>query len=241
MSSPAIKLVLLPGMDGTGDLYADFVSALPSNFETTTVRYPTDRCLSYLELGEYVRSKVPTSEPFTLVAESFSTPIAIQLAATNPTNLQGLVLCAGFATSPLSPWLSTVCFFSPILLRIVPPRFAIEHWLVGPNAPHSLLASVAAAISSVRPRVLTARIRAVIACDARAQLVLVATPILYLQPLHDRLVSRSKIEEMLEITSQPTVETVASPHLLFQREPRRSAELVARFAQSCRASLAITG
>lgn len=39
------KLVLLPGMDGTGELFAGFVTALPDTFETTTIKYPSDNCL----------------------------------------------------------------------------------------------------------------------------------------------------------------------------------------------------
>ncbi len=42
-----ITLVLLPGMDGTGCLFADFVSALGSEFETILVRYPSDEPLGY--------------------------------------------------------------------------------------------------------------------------------------------------------------------------------------------------
>ncbi|MBX9790721.1 MAG: hypothetical protein K2Y37_17530 [Pirellulales bacterium] len=33
-------LVLLPGLDGTGSLFADFVSALDGQIETVVVAYP---------------------------------------------------------------------------------------------------------------------------------------------------------------------------------------------------------
>jgi len=33
------RLVLLPGMDGTGELFADFVEALPDAFDGRVVRY----------------------------------------------------------------------------------------------------------------------------------------------------------------------------------------------------------
>jgi pimeloyl-[acyl-carrier protein] methyl ester esterase len=98
------KLVLLPGMDGTGNLFADFVEALPDTFEVEVVHYPNNVCLSYTELMTFVQSAAPPSEPFVLVAESFSTPLAIQYAATNPPDLRGLVICAGFVTTPLQGW-----------------------------------------------------------------------------------------------------------------------------------------
>src|ERR1035437_1949808 len=87
------RLVLLPGMDGTGELYANFIAALPHRFEMEIVRYPVDVSLSYSELLCFVQSTIKDSEPFVLIAESFSTPLTIQLATTNPPNLKGLVLC----------------------------------------------------------------------------------------------------------------------------------------------------
>jgi hypothetical protein len=59
--------------------------------------------LSYRRPGEdWCAFICEDSEPFVLLAESFSTPVAIRVAAENPTNLKGLILCAGFATSPVS-------------------------------------------------------------------------------------------------------------------------------------------
>ena len=40
------RLVLLPGMDGTGDLFAGLASALPSSFQPIVVAYPKDKPLS---------------------------------------------------------------------------------------------------------------------------------------------------------------------------------------------------
>jgi pimeloyl-[acyl-carrier protein] methyl ester esterase len=84
-------LLLLPGMDGTGGLFSDFIAALPHDLQTILLRYPTDHFLSYSELQNLVREKSPNS-PFVLLAESFSTPLAIQLcrrAGDNPKGGQG--------------------------------------------------------------------------------------------------------------------------------------------------------
>ncbi len=98
--APVRKLFLLPGMDGTGTLFGPFVEALPEGFKGMPVAYPVDRPLSYSELAELVRKRLPVSESFVLLAESFSTPIAIQIAAENPPGLKAVILVAGFATSP---------------------------------------------------------------------------------------------------------------------------------------------
>jgi len=227
-----LKLVLLPGMDGTGQLFNDFVEALPNALEAVTVRYPTERCLSYSELENFVRAVCPTSGPFMLLAESFSTPLAIQYAAANPENLVGLVLCAGFATSPVRGWRQLLGrLLAPLLFRIPLPNLAARLWLVGPDAPPSLLATVRDAVSSVQPKVLATRLWAVLGCDVRAELGRVASPVLYIQAKQDRLVSAACLEELRRIKPQMAVAALDGPHLLLQREPRRAAEVVAGFAQ----------
>ena len=234
----SLRLVLLPGMDGTGKLFSEFVAALPRSFETVTVRYPTDRPLSYLELGGIVRDACPVSEPFLLVAESFSTPLAIQYAATNPTNLEGVVLCTGFATSPVTGWRRLLgSLLAPFMFRVPLPNLAAKLWLVGPDAPPSLLTAVQAAISSVQPRVLCARLRAVLECEVRADLNRVAVPILYLQAKSDRLVGASCLEDVRRIKPQVTVASLEGPHLLLQCKPQRAAEAVVQFVRSCRPSV----
>jgi len=197
-----------------------------------TVRYPTERCLSYSELENFVRAVCPTSGPFMLLAESFSTPLAIQYAAANPENLVGLVLCAGFATSPVRGWRQLLGrLLAPLLFRIPLPNLAAKLWLVGPNASPSLLAAVRSAVSSVRSKVLAARLRAVLGCDVRAELGQVVVPVLYIQASQDRLVRASCLEELRRIKPQIAVAVLDGPHLLLQRGPRRAAEVVAVFAQ----------
>ena len=92
MLANAPKLVLLPGLDGTGRLFKDFIAALPPTLSAVAVAYPGDRCLPYADLAAIVQSNLPTPEPFVLVAESFSTPLAIACAAKQPLGLKGLVL-----------------------------------------------------------------------------------------------------------------------------------------------------
>jgi pimeloyl-ACP methyl ester carboxylesterase len=227
-----MKLVLLPGMDGTGNLFADFVKALPPEFKTVIVRYPADFCLSYPELMGIVRSASPDSEPFVLLAESFSTPLAIQYAATNSSYLKGLVLCAGFATSPVRGWRRFVCsLLSPVVFSLPLSEFVIEFMLLGRGAHRSLISSVQVAIRSVRPKVLLARFRAVLGCDVRAELSKITLPILYVMGKEDRLVPASCLEEIQRVNRRTTVAEVSGPHLILQREPLQTAEEVTRFVQ----------
>jgi pimeloyl-ACP methyl ester carboxylesterase len=222
-------------MDGTGEMFSEFAAALAEEFEIATARYPTDQCLSYSELEGFVRARCSTSGPFVLLAESYLTPLAIKYAASNPENLEGLVLCAGFATSPMRDWRRFLGWLlAPILFRIPLPNLIAKLWLVGPEASSSLLRSVRSAVSSVQPKVLTARLRCVLGCEVRPEMGQVTVPVLYLQAKQDRLVSAVCLDELRRIKPQMTVATLEGPHLLLQREPYRAAESVVKFVRSLR-------
>ena len=84
-------LVLLPGLDGTGEQFAPLLRELPSTIAPVTVRYPVDRALGYEELLPLALEQLPADCPFVLVGESFSGPLAIRLAAQRPPGLRALV------------------------------------------------------------------------------------------------------------------------------------------------------
>jgi pimeloyl-ACP methyl ester carboxylesterase len=228
-----MRLVLLPGMHGTGELFSGFMRALPEPTQIEALSYPSDVSLSYPQLLESVRSFVPATDPYFLLAESFSTPLAIQFAATNPPNLKGLMLCAGFATSPLTRPMSLLALaLSPLLFHLPLPSPVIDRFLVGPSAPESLSIAVRQAVSSVRPQVLASRLRTVLAGDVRRELSRIAVPVLYIQATEDKLVPPRCLREIQAISPQTKVIQLNGPHLILQREPRQAAEAVAAFIRT---------
>ena len=219
-----MRLILLPGMDGTGDLFSDFVSALPSWVHAQVVRYPTDSKLSLAQLHRVVLSALPDSEPFVLMAESFSSPIAVRIAAKAPDNLRGLVICAGFVSSPVQGIIRlALLLMSPILFRLKPRNSMIRGLLLSESASPALVGRVRAAISSVSRDVMADRMHAVLACDAKADLPGVSVPILYIAAAEDRLVRRSSIEAIKKIRPDVSVARIGGPHLIVQAEPQKIA------------------
>ena len=119
------RLVLLPGLDGTGELFAAFIDAL-GGFATQIVSYPPDRAMTYAEYESFVRAKLPADEDFVLLAESFSGPIGISIAAAAPPRLKGLILCGTFASNPLP-------VFGPFAKLVgAAPAFRVPPALVAP-------------------------------------------------------------------------------------------------------------
>src|SRR5438552_16171249 len=104
-------LVLLPGLDGTGRLFDPLLEILPADFTASVVSWPTDQSLSFNQLESFVREALPADKPFAIVAESFSGPLAVMIAASSPHNLRALILSASFISNPLPPALRSLRYF----------------------------------------------------------------------------------------------------------------------------------
>jgi pimeloyl-[acyl-carrier protein] methyl ester esterase len=223
-------LVLLPGLDGTGELFSDFVAALPKTIITHTVSYPDHEFLPYVDLRPFVIAAIPRSEPFVLLGESFSSPLAVEFAATKPSNLAALIICSGFVSRPLGAWssLAKVLAWSWVF-KLTTPRFLVEYFGAGRHAPQALIQKARQVRRSVSPKVMSGRTRQVLAYDARLGLAQVTVPILCVAGTEEHLLAKSCLREMMLIKPEMFVARVAGPHMLLQREPRKIAEIISKF------------
>ena len=222
-------LLILPGLDGTGTLHANFAAACAPAFSTVhTIAYPPDQCLGYEALTQLVRAQLPTNAPFVLLAESFSGPIGMAIAANAPANLQGLVLSTSFASSPLP----TLQAFAG-LLRFAPvralPTSLIAPWLLGRWRNQALVAALDDALHRVQPQVLQCRAMAAIRAPHAAPRI--RCPMLYLRAQQDRVIPRSAADQLLPHYPQLHIVDLDGPHLLLQTQPQQAADAVAHFAR----------
>jgi pimeloyl-[acyl-carrier protein] methyl ester esterase len=230
MGLPISKLVLLPGLDGTGELFRYLIATLPPGIDAIVVSYPRTGAQSYEELLPIVRNALPKDEPYVLIAESFSSPLAIQIAAIHPDHLVGLVLCAGFAARPVNGFIGSLIAVLAWLIFLMPmPKWVIRNFLVGKDASKELTAHVQKVIESVPGHVLAARMRTVLTGDARKELSGITVPMTYLQAAKDHLVWPSSVEIIR--SSMPAIKTVHidGPHLILQREPEQSSMAIQLF------------
>lgn len=221
-------LVLLPGLDGTGRMFRDFVAALGSGIDPVVVSYPPDPFLGYAQLASIVRSSLPPDRPFHLLAESFSGPVGIAIASEQPLGLRGLILSCSFARSPL-PVLS---LFHSLIGRIPPsaiPRQALSYFTFGGHAPPARVDALVEAIESVPDRVLRDRSREAIRVDVSRELERVTVPVLYLRAKHDRIVTQQAAGIVARHAPQTRVVELDGPHLLLQALPLEAAAHVGAF------------
>lgn len=231
-------IVLLPGMNGTADLFADFAAVKPSTFQLLTLDYPVDVPLGYDELARLVRSRLPQDRPYVLLAESFSGPIGLMLATEALPGMRGLILCCTFAKNPLpllalfKPFVVLLGFASlPGLLSKLGHRA-----LFGRFASARTKQALSAALLRLTPSVLQARMRAVLGVDMTALLPQVALPALYLSAQEDRVVPHSACEHLCRYLPQMQVASIAAPHMLLQTAPAEAWDATTAFLDALTAS-----
>jgi pimeloyl-[acyl-carrier protein] methyl ester esterase len=228
-----IALVLLPGLDGTGLLFADFVAELKKSapeVEPIVVRYPTDHALGYAELERIAREALPKDRPFVLLGESFSGPIAISIAASRPAALAGLVLVCTFARYPrrLFRSLQQLAPLVPVKGRIVSLARKIAAQRPVAAAVEAKLMEASAQVSS---EVFRARVRELLQIDVSEKVREIDVPILDLRSLKDGVVPNRAGNLIRRLGNRVTVVEMDAPHFVLQAMPKETAAMIADFVR----------
>lgn len=221
-----VTLVLLPGLDGTGELFRPLLEALGPSVPAVSVTYPATSTLSYGELESMVLSLLP-SNPFVLLGESFSGPIAISIAARNPEHLKGVVLSCSFASCP-----RPAAALALPLLRLplpLPPVRVLGALLAGRFATLQLLAMLGRALKNVAVPVLRHRLAEVARIDVREKLARIEVPVLYLQASEDRIVPAGCAATIREVLPAMEIRVIRGPHFLLQAGPVECASAIRDF------------
>ncbi|CAB5721906.1 pimelyl-[acyl-carrier protein] methyl ester esterase [Delftia tsuruhatensis] len=227
-------LAVLPGLDGTGLLLAEFVQVLSGFFRVQVITYPPDEVLSYDELLDHALARLPAG-PLFLIGESFSGPLALRLAAEHPTRVRGVILGASFARLdlPLKALLSSLSGLLAWVPAARAPMWLLDGVLSNGHATASGRVLLKQALQMVAPEVLAGRVRQALEVDLLAQGVRVRQPLLYLQACHDRLMPANAAGLVASISGNARVESIAAPHFIFQVRPQACMKAIVAFHECC--------
>jgi pimeloyl-ACP methyl ester carboxylesterase len=225
-------LVLLPGLDGTGDLLVPFAITAGRCFEVRVLRYDHERDQRYARLASALRPALPQDRRFVLVAESFGSPLALRLAAEAPEGLTAVVLVNGFVRAPAS--LARAALALPLVRGLAhtlarAPDAALRRYLLGDDAPLELVSLLRRTLRSVPASTLAARLSALATCDESECYLRSTAPMFYLRSTEDRLLGGAALETLEYLRPGLCVATLAGPHLLLQREPEAASAVLARW------------
>lgn len=218
-------IVLLPGLHGTSALFAPFVAAAPPQFHPIVLSLPEKG--SYAELVEELRGQLP-EEPFAILAESFSGPLAIALAREGSARVTGVILSNTFVTPPRSRWFR----FLPwsLLLRVPAPDWAIRFLVAGWRATPAIVSAVRVEIRRQPAAVLAQRMQAIFTLPKSWTQAPIEIPLLILTGSEDWLVPPHSAAPALEkVACQWTRVTVRAPHLLLQTAPAEAWGAISEF------------
>lgn len=225
-----IGLVLLPGLDGTGYLFNDFVANLPSDIEPIVGRYPVDQPLSYLKLEEIARALLPKNGRFVVLGESFSGPIAISIAASKPAGLAGLVLCCTFARYPRA-LLRRLHWLAPYI-PVAGPLVVAARKIVTPGGVEAAVAEkLNTARNMVAKCVFRARVGELLRVDVTARIAEIDAPILDLRAKRDGIVPNRSGQPIRRLGQRVEVVDIDGPHFLLQAKPSAAAKIISNFVR----------
>ena len=234
-----MRLVLLPGLDGTGILFEPLLRELGPGIVPLVIDYPRDQDLGYAELVPRVMNilaALPPGEPFVLLGESFGGPLAIRIAASHPPGLRALILSASFVSCPHAwgaKWSAPLVGAWPF--RLFVPYTRLKE-LLGAYANGALAKLSQQAIAAVAPHVFAHRVREVIRVDVRAELAACDLPMLYIQGEHDMVVPAANLQRILRIHPGISVARLPAPHMVLQTRPALAAQAIRDFVNTVQTS-----
>lgn len=223
-----LTLVLLPGLDGTGDLFEPFINALGADYKSLVIAYPVSEPMDYQQLQALVRKQLPATEPFCLLGESFSGPIAISVASDPPPNLVATVLCCTFTTNP-QPRLASLQWLLPVANPRLAPLWAVSALLMGNRSTAALRIALARSLAQVSAAAFRARLRSVLSVNVCEKLARVQKPVLYLQATQDRIVPAESAARALQAHPQLKIVKLEGPHFLLQVCPQEACAAIGHF------------
>jgi pimeloyl-ACP methyl ester carboxylesterase len=222
------RLVLLPGLDGTGLLFGPLLEALPPDIDATVVSYPAEVFLPRRDLADLVAEELSRGGDTVILAESYSGLICLELLQRRLSEIRGVIFVACFA-SPPRPLLIRLLRLLPLvpLLHCPPPSWLVEWFCLGPGADSARLRLLRHALSKVRPSVLAERLKDL--GEAASWTGRIDLPACYLQAAADRLVPDRSAEAFKAMAPDIEVYHVDGPHFLLQTNPVDCAKAIDDF------------
>jgi pimeloyl-ACP methyl ester carboxylesterase len=241
MESKKLRYVLLPGMDGTGELFAPFYEMMPHSTVADMVRYRPDVSQTYSEIIDKVYARLPRTEAFVLVAESFSGPIATMLtrrAEREGLPLVAVVYVASFVRSPIQGVKRMLLnnplgrlihgYGSPLLLQGLTSLNGCKDFAIRGR----LEALLVRAYAQVLPETRRLRLLELLRVDCSKAFAQINTPLLYIHATNDRVLGKTSLVHMQKLNSHMKTVNIDAPHRVMQTNPIECWRAISGFVET---------
>ncbi|MBS3799290.1 MULTISPECIES: alpha/beta fold hydrolase [unclassified Pseudoalteromonas] len=218
------KLILLPGLDGTGKLFEPLVQHLPAHIDYEI--YPLNQFsdAKQVDVANEIAERLGNQEVI-LFAESYSGRIAYALAQNSNLKIKHIIFAASFLQRP-SP-LSRYAYLTPLTLikkNIIPVK--LLNWALFGNQDHdSILTTLfMSTLKGVSNTTLRQRLKNIAQLNGPKQVI--SVPCTYIQATNDKLVPQHAIYLFQSLCKQLNIEKIEGGHFIAQSSPRKVAEII---------------
>lgn len=229
-TNPELHLVLLPGLDGTGNLFSPFLNQFPDKSRITVISYPLDHYIPFEQLAHYIIPLLPKDKPLAILGESYSGPVALNLSSQKNIDIQAIILVATFAKYPpsflkaISKWLPLSLF-----LRLPIPGFVIRRFCFGNATTKTLSLMLRNSVKANKPSVLAKRARDGASIDVANLLNEIKIPCLYIAATDDKMVPAKAIDILKTNLSNLEVVKIEGSHFILQVQPEACYKVIKQF------------
>lgn len=218
-----MRLILLPGMDGTGKLFSPLINLI-TDIDVDVIPLPHEGPQDYDSLTQWVSTKLPERD-FILLAESFSGPIAANLSRQNNPHLKSVIFVASFLSAPSSWKLAVVrCLPIKFLFKMPGAKFFQKAFCLGWDIEPDLLKLFEFSLAEVSQATLAARLKTL---SKLMYLPFVSTlPVVYIQATKDKLVPTLVLQDFVSAYPRMKVIKIQGPHFLLQARAEECAKII---------------
>lgn len=220
-----MKVVLIPGMDGTAILFDPLVEQAPAGVEVLRLSLVQSPDTGYQEQARDVIARIG-EEPIILVAESYSGMIAYQMLRMECKNIRHVVFAASFISRP--SWMAAIARYAPVAVlksRTI-PKSLVGKVLFGRFSSDALVDSFYRSLLSVESGVISHRLRQIATLEEPT--IPIKVPCTYIRPRSDRLVSKRSIEPFKNLCEKLSICEVEGTHFVLQTNPQACWQIIQR-------------
>ena len=222
-----LKIILLPGLDGTGLLFKGLLEALPDDLEVDVI------CLNDLSARTYNEQAIELAAQYVgtdlvLVAESYSGRLAYEWCGVSNAAVHAVVFLASFVSAPLS----VSGFASYLPLSLLKPH-RLDRYLVnrvgfaGVGAPE-LIDQVFESIRLTDQHKFKQRLKNISQLNTPSKIYNI--PSVYIRPSDDYLVANKAVAAMTSVFNNLKVVRVSGGHFIAQSSPTLCSNIIQKMA-----------
>ncbi len=220
--------MLLPGLDGTDVFFRPLLDVLPEWISPLVVQFPLSGTHEYSALLVMVRNLLVEAQSYYVLGWSFSGPLALMLAAAEPAKVRGVILASTFVRPPrrIFAQLRWAAVTPTVWMIRVGKRLPV--WL-SRTSTDRLRQDKTETWKRVSARMIAARIRMLLAVDARLLLKSCPCPVMCLAGHDDAIVPDHNVEEMARIRESIRIQRIVGAHFAIYTNPAETSVAITQF------------